>query len=62
VPVRGVLRCGRTAGHEQDIRAGHIGEGRVDAQVQQVVLVVEQTRVLAADDNLRAGQAGVNPW
>src|ERR1700736_1126778 len=58
VPVCGVLGGGGTAGHEQHIRAGHIGEGRVDAQVQQVVLVVDYTRVLGADDALRVVQIG----
>jgi hypothetical protein len=58
VPVCGILGGGGTAGHEQHIRAGHVGEGRVDAQVQQVVLVVDYTRVLGADDDLRVVQIG----
>jgi hypothetical protein len=46
VTVFGVLTGDRTAGHEQHVRAGHIGEGGVDAQVYQVVVVVDQSRVL----------------
>ena len=56
VPVCGVLGRGRAAGHKQHIRTRHIGERRVNAQVYQVIVVVDHSRVLGADDHLCAGQ------
>lgn len=58
VAVCGVLRRDGTAGHQQHIRIRHIGERRINAQVHQVVVVVDQAGALSADDHFRAGQIG----
>ena len=43
-------------GHQQHVRAGHIGERPVDAQMHEVVVVVDHTRILGAQHHLRTGQ------
>jgi hypothetical protein len=58
VPICGVLARDGTAGHKQHIRTRHISERRVNAKVHQVVVVVDDARLLGADDHLCAGQIG----
>jgi hypothetical protein len=71
--VLGELTGAWTARHKQHVRAGDVGEGRVDAQMYEIVVVVDHSPVFGADDHLRAGQIredlvgpiasrAVNPW
>ena len=56
MPVCGVLAGDRTTRYEQYIGSRNFGEGRIDAEVHQVVLVVENSRALGAEDDFRVGQ------
>jgi hypothetical protein len=56
VSVGGVLSGDGAAGHEQHVRVRDVGERLVDAQMHEVVVVIDHARAFGADDRFRARQ------